>query len=103
MMARNSWVVFAAVKDAVTIDQVFDRIGHAYRRKPDGRLEATCPLHGGTNRRQFKATANGHGFKCFGCGSGGNVLDLVAELRCLSVREAALLLVDWFNLDQSKR
>lgn len=97
-MAGKSWVSYAAVKAAVPIERVLERIGHPFVGKPDGHIEAICPIHKGTHRRQFKTTTNGRGFKCFGCGVSGNVLDLVAALQDLELREAAIRLVEWFDL-----
>ena len=90
-----AWVNYREVKAAVSIGQVLERYGHPFRRKGD-RLEATCPIHKGENPRHFKATRRA--FKCFGCQEGGNVLDLVAKLEGVSVRDAAVLLVQWFEL-----
>jgi DNA primase len=100
-MARGHWVVFDDVKAAVLIEQVLEQIGHAYRKQPSGRIEASCPIHSGTHSRQFRTTANGRGFKCFGCGAKGNVLDLVAMLEHIEVRDAALWLVEWFDLPRN--
>ena len=102
MMARSSWVVFAAVKDGVTIERVLTHIGAPFQKRGTGRIEARCPLHGGDNPRHFRATPNGRGFKCFGCGAGGNVLDLVAALEHCSTREAALRISEWFRLTTRK-
>ena len=101
-MARRQWVVFDDVKAAVSIEQVLAHRGVRFHKKASGALEAPCPLHRGENPRHFKATANGRGFKCFGCGAGGNVLDLVAALEGCSLREAALRLSDWFGLPTAK-
>jgi DNA primase len=100
-MPAKSWVSYAAVKGAVPIERVLERLGHSFTRKPGGRIEATCPIHKGTHARQFKTTTNGRGFKCFACGAKGNVLDLVATLEGVEIREAALRLVEWFGLQRN--
>lgn len=97
-MPGKAWVSYAAVKAEVPIERVLERIGHPFVRKPDGHIEAICPIHKGSHRRQFKTTTNGRGFKCFSCGVSGNVLDLVAALEGLELREAAVRLVEWFDL-----
>lgn len=96
----DTWVDYGKVKEAVSIEAVFDRIGHPYRRRPGGGLEATCPIHQGHNRRQFKVSPSGRGFHCFGagCRKGGNVIDLVAFLECLPFREAAIKLARDFRV-----
>ena len=41
-------------------------------------------------------------WRCFGqCDTGGNAIDLVAAIEDVSFREAALLMVDWFDLKDS--
>jgi len=70
-------------------------------KKADGHLEAPCPLHGGQDARHFRLSRSGRAFKCFGCGRGGNVFDLVAELEDAEIREAASLLIDWFKLSRT--
>jgi DNA primase len=100
-MPAKSWVSYAAVKDAVPIERVLERLSHPFTRKADGRIEATCPIHKGTHARQFKTTANGRGFKCFACGAKGNVLDLVAALEGAETREVALRLAEWFGLPRN--
>ena len=97
-MPGKTWVSYAAVKAAVPIERVLERIEHPFVRKPDGHIESVCPIHHGTHQRQFKTTTNGRGFKCFGCGVSGNVLDLVAALEEIELRDAALRLVEWFDL-----
>ena len=42
-------------------------------------------------------------WKCFGPCGGGNILDFVAGMEEVSIREAALRLADWFNLPTGKR
>jgi DNA primase len=92
------WVSYRAVKQAISIDQVLEHYGRPFARRGD-RLEAACPIHGGESRRQLKVSLAKGAFKCFGCGAGGNVLDLVAGAEGVSIREAALLLVEWFALE----
>jgi len=41
---------------------------------------------------------------CFGrCHGGGNVLDFIARMEAVNVREAALLLVEWFGPTRATR
>lgn len=74
----------------------------------NGQLRGPCPVHstphsGGTS---FKVTASGLGFRCFGCGAKGNVLDLVAAAEGLkSPHKAALRIEEWLDtgLDTNER
>ena len=63
-------------------------------------LVGPCPVHQGHDRRQFKLNPRKGAFRRFGrCENGGNVLDLVARLEGIVIRDAALCLVDWFDLE----
>ena len=93
------WVDYAKVKDAVSIEKVLEQVGHPYRTKADGSLEAACPIHDGHNPRQFRVSPSGRGFHCFGCGSHGNVIDLAAELGGLPFRDAAIKLARDFRVE----
>jgi DNA primase len=66
--------------------------------KKSGRsLVGACPIHKGTNTRQFSVNLEKNVFICFGnCQSGGNVLNFVEKMEKVSLREAALLLKKWF-------
>ena len=100
---KKNYVVFSEVKARVTMAQVLEHYGLAEdmtRRGED--LLGCCPIHRGTNATQFKVNLPKNIYYCFGqCKSGGNILDFVSRMEKVSIREAALLLVDWFNLKQS--
>ncbi len=51
-------------------------------------LSGLCPLHQ-EKGPSFYVFANGERYHCFGCGAGGDVLDLVMALHRVSLREAA--------------
>lgn len=99
----DAWVDYRKVKEAVSIEAVLDRIGHPYRRRPGGGLEASCPIHKGHSRRQFTVSASGRGFHCFGagCRKSGNVIDLVAFLEGLPFRDAAIRLARDFHISDA--
>lgn len=100
-MAGELWVDFKAVKAEVTIEAVLKRYGilEKFERKGD-RLIGPCPIHKGTNKKQFSASVSTGGWKCFSghCGKGGNVIDLVAAVEGVPFRDAALLLQGWFGI-----
>jgi len=97
------WVDYGKVKDAVSIEAVLERVGHPYRRRPGGGLEAACPIHRGHSRRQFKVSPSGRGFHCFGagCRKSGNVIDLVAFLEGLPFRDAAIKIARDFRIAEA--
>jgi DNA primase len=100
MSHEEKFVDFRAVKAAVTMEQVLDHYALVSKlsRKGDT-FSGPCPLHNGTNPTQFRVSLSKNCWNCFGdCKRGGNVLDFVALKEGASVREAALLLADWFHL-----
>jgi DNA primase len=61
-----------------------------------------CPIHRGDGRgRTFSVHLSDNVFHCFDarCGAKGDVIDLWARVRGLSLRDAALDLVDTFGLE----
>jgi DNA primase len=61
-----------------------------WRCGPQGR--GPCPLHGSrsANSRVFAVHLGKNLFHCFGCGAGGNALDLWAALQRLPLHAAVL-------------
>ena len=94
----QNWVDFRAVKETVTMEMVLDHYNLlADLKKSGANLTGRCPIHKGSNPRQFSVDPARNIFNCFGdCKAGGNVLDFVARMEKVSVREAALLLKGWF-------
>ena len=100
-MARRRWVDYREVKKAVPIERVLEHYGllPSLTRVGD-ELVGPCSIHQGHDRRQFNINPRMGAFRCFGhCYSDGNVLDLVALLEGVTIRDAALHLVDWFDLE----
>ena len=96
---KDNWVDFKEIKDWVSMEMVLERYGLLNLLKKSGNnLVGRCPIHNGSNPRQFSVNLDRNIFNCFGdCGSGGNVLDFVSIMEEVSLREAALLLKDWFG------
>lgn len=94
------WVDYRKVKDAVNIEQVLEHYGLRSGFRAQGEaLVGCCPIHKGHSNRQFKVSPTRDGYRCFGsCKKGGNVLDLIAALEGVGVRDAALFLADTFNV-----
>ena len=70
-------------------------------KKIGGQYFGTCPIHEGTNKKQFVVDLNkGSGvWHCFGdCNRGGGTLELVAAIERVEIKEAARLVRDWFAL-----
>ena len=93
----GTWVDFQAVKQAVSIGQVFDRYGIKLKRTGK-ELHGHCPIHQGKGDDSFRANTEKNAFQCFSCQAKGNVLDFVAAMEKCSVRDAGLKLQEWFGL-----
>lgn len=106
--ASKNYVVFSEVKKAVSMMHVLEHYGLVadfQRQKAWGgveRLLGCCPIHKGTTANQFKVDLEKNAWYCFGkCRTGGNILDFVARMEKVSIRDAALLLAGWFGLQGS--
>ena len=101
VMAKE-WVSFQQIKEQVSIKDVVDHYGLQLRsRKGGDELVGLCPFHGpGKSRDPFRVSRSKNNWHCFQCDRGGNVLDLVAQREDVSIREAALLLQQWFGVDR---
>jgi transposase len=96
---------FTHVKQQLPIARVLDHLGLSARLKGTGtQRRCPCPIHRGDARsRTFSANLNENVYQCFdaSCGSKGDVIDLWAAVRGLSLRAAALDLVHTFGLEPS--
>jgi DNA primase len=98
------FVSFKAVKQAVSMAQILERyrlLDTLKRHGADG-LTGPCPIHQGTNPTQFRVSLSKNCWNCFGGCEGGNVLDFVAAMERSDIRKAALLLVEWFQVESRK-
>jgi len=108
MDKRKNWVDYKELKASVTIEMLLDRYGLLSELKKSGQnLAGCCPIHRGSNPRQFSVNPDKNIWNCFGnCKTGGNILDFVAMMEFEnkepeSVRKAALLLKQWFMFDST--
>jgi transposase len=103
MVGEGSVVDFTQVKAQLPLAQVLDQVGLLTRLRGSGpQRRGACPLHRGDGRgRSFSVNLEANVFQCFDktCGQKGDVIDLWAGLRRLSLREAALDLVRTFGLE----
>ena len=62
-------------------------------------MRSCCPIHNGTNDKQFVVNIRNNTWCCFGdCRKGGSILEFVAELEKITIREAAVRIASWFPL-----
>jgi DNA primase len=99
MAEANAFVDFKTVKEQAPIMEILKRYGLAEAFKKSGRqLIGQCPFHQG-HKGTFKVDPDKESWYCFKCKEGGDTLTLVARFEECDIREAALKLVDWFNLN----
>ncbi|HUU41527.1 MAG TPA: CHC2 zinc finger domain-containing protein [Desulfatiglandales bacterium] len=97
-MTKKNWVNYKTIKASVTIEQILRHYGVWDNLKPSGRsMIGCCPIHQGTNPRQFSVNPEKNIFNCFGdCQGGGNIIDLVAKMEKCDTKEAAKKIQNWF-------
>jgi DNA primase len=98
---NKTFIGFDRLKQSVTMEQVLGRYGllEKLRRRGDS-LSGVCPVHRGHNPTQFRVNLAKNCWICFGdCHGGGSIVDFVSRMENIRIREAGLLLQDWFNLE----
>ena len=97
------FVDFTHLKRQLPLARVLDQLGLTPRLKgPGPQKRCACPLHRGDARgRTFSVHLEHNLFHCFAqeCGRKGDVLDLWAAVKGLSLRQAALDLIATFALE----
>ncbi|WP_319526184.1 CHC2 zinc finger domain-containing protein [uncultured Desulfosarcina sp.] len=98
-MGEGKWIDFRDIKDQVTMEMVLRHYGVFENLRKSGKnMVGACPIHKGTNKRQFSVNLERNIYNCFGnCQSGGNVLDFVSKMEGLSLFKAAKMLTDIFG------
>jgi hypothetical protein len=98
-------VDFAHVKRVVPLIAILSRYGlDGEFRRVGASLRGACPIHKGSNKRQFVIDPNASTWRCFGdCNRGGASLEFVAEIERVGIREAAVLIAQWFAIAMPRR
>jgi DNA primase len=99
-MNSEKFIGFNALKQSVSMAQVLARYGllDGLHRSGDD-LSGACPIHSGHNRQQFRVSLSKNCWICFGdCHAGGSIVDFVSRKEQIGIRDAALLIQDWFGL-----
>ena len=100
---EGAFIDFAHLKSQLPLARVLEHLGLSSRLRGSGpQRRCACPIHRGDARgRTFSVNLDDHVFHCFdkACGKQGDVIDLWAALHHLGLREAALDLVQTFDLE----
>ena len=109
-VAQSSWIVlslahtsmpyidYKALKERFDVEDALRHLGFLdhFQEDAHGALKGPCPVHStGFEGSSFKVTASRRGFRCFGCGAQGNVLDLVAATQSGTINQAAQQINQW--------
>ena len=76
------WVEYKEIKENISLEMVLRHYKIFDRFKSAGEnLVSCCPIHQGSNPRQFSTNLTRNLWNCFGnCKTGGNVIDFVAMM-----------------------
>jgi DNA primase len=99
----NRWLNFREIKQTIPIEAVLRHYQWKCLRRRGDRAQGCCPIHRGQRADAFHADLRNNGFHCFSCQAHGGVLDLVVAMERCSLRQAALLLTEWFGVDTQAR
>jgi len=97
-MANNVPIDFAKVKEQLTCKRVLMSEGWQAVSEFRDTVRGPCPLHRSRSKRSRSMALTGPVWYCHYCKRGGDVIDLWAEMRSLTLLEAAHDLVNRFCL-----
>ena len=85
-------VRFQEVRSLVSMAQVLELLGFVAQEASGNGVRGACPVHGATSpkSRSFSANLKKRVYRCFGCGSAGNHLDLYAAATRQDLYAAAV-------------
>ena len=106
MKSKAEWVNFREIKEKVSMEDILAHYGllEGLQRK-ENELVGVCPIHDKKrhNKASFGANTVKNNWHCFSCGASGNVLDFVAAMEKVNIREAALLIQKWSGITSEDR
>ncbi len=91
---------FNLVKSLVSFEMVIVHYGIASLTRKGDEVRLKCPFHQGKTENSLSINLAKDSFYCFGCKVRGNILDFVGKQEKCSVKDAALKLYKWFDLDK---
>lgn len=105
MKKKAEWVNFKDIKEKVSIEDLlshYNLLGGLRRKGKE--LIGYCPIHNKNhyNKNSFSVNTGENIWHCFSCDAGGNILDFVAIVEDVEIRQAGLLMKKWFKIDSQK-
>jgi len=98
MNQKTNWIDYKELKQRITIKEILDHYGllSSMAQKRD-ELIGKCPFHK-ESKSSFHASLTKNAFQCFGCKAKGNILDFVCQKEGVELREAGILISQWFGI-----
>jgi hypothetical protein len=98
-MQKHEAVDYRHLKSCVSILMILDRYGWTRELKGGNALRGRCPIHNGSNPKQFTVNIKNNTWFCFGdCRRGGSILEFVSAMERIEIHEAALRIASWFAI-----
>ena len=103
----GKWVDFKTIKEKITMEMVLVHYGllGTLRQTPQG-FKGPCPIHQGSHPNQFHVDTKKNRWNCFGgCDMErfeGHVIGFVAAMENVDLREAALMIAEWYGLETAR-
>jgi CHC2 zinc finger len=99
-MRKNVPVDYRYLKTCVSIMMILDHYGWVRELKGSANVvRSRCPIHDGSNDKQFTINIKNNTWFCFGdCRRGGSILELVSALENIEIHEAAVRIASWYSL-----
>lgn len=99
----NKWVDFKEIKEKVSMETLLAHYGLLDKMKQSSRgFRGACPIHKGSHPNQFHVDPVKNRWNCFGgCDMQkleGHVIGFVAAMEGVSLRDAALLIAQWYEI-----
>jgi len=92
----STFIDFAELKEFVSIEQVIGLL--QLNLKHSGKqLRGCCPIHQGTDKKEFVVTPEKGLFYCFKCKEGGDMIKLYARVNDLDQKDAAKAIQESFG------
>lgn len=87
--------IYTQIKERITMTDITERYGFEVKRGV-----MLCPFHNDSNP-SINVYPGSHGWYCWVCNEGGSVIDFVAKLFQINIRQAALRIDNDFRLGLS--
>jgi len=105
-MSQKPFVDFRDIRSRISMEKVLQHYNLLATFKRTGHiLIGPCPIHKGSNNRQFHVDLEKNVWTCFSeCKHDGNPLDFIAKMEATTIHGAALKACEWFviPLDEVK-